>query len=799
MKSIFFALSIVLIALTAAQAGSLDWNVKKVVIEGTVTDSISNKPLDLVTVRVIGSGITTLTNADGRYRLLLAPGTWKLHFSHVAYASQTDTVTVDSNDVMLDVPLERTVYELKGATVYIRAYDPAQEIILQAIARKKDILNQLADYSYDAYTKVVITDLEKQGAESIFLIAESQTTAYWEKPGKYKEVITARKQSGNVNAETNLVTVGRILNFNANRIDFGQYSIVSPTATDALSSYNYYLIDTVYLDGRTVFRLEVEPKSNADPLFVGTIDIADSTFDVVAVDMGVNEAVRLPFLDSLRYAQKFALFNNEYWMPVDIRFSGQVHFGVKLPEIPQNIGFVQSASLHSFSFEQGHKKGMFDEYLIEVKPSADRYDSLLWNTRQTIPLTNTERQAYHRIDSIEALPPSIAEVGRRVFFGTVLLATFGYPELFHYNRAEGYYLGFGGRFTHFSPDLTTRIKTGYSFDRKKWQHEYGASYQLDWRRRLWVSGYWRDDIVKRPTIITDPDYNPTFAALAGKLDPFDYYHEKGFELSAGTKVMNYVDASVGYIDVRQETAPLVADHAIFEGSDPVIRDNPTINNGRLRALNASLTYDNRPFMRYKEHTERMEQVDRTMLTVGVEHASPDLIDNDFDYTRYYVQLFLRKRLLGMGVTTIHAYAGASDGDLPPQRYFTIDHGNGILFGNGEFSTLNRNNFSGNRAASAFVNHDFDRLLFLKSGLPLIKKIPYTLQIFGGAFWSDFHNHTANPGDEQVLNTHGPYAEAGFGLGNMTPFLSPFNLGLFFTWQVSEYKTSYFQWTLGFAF
>lgn len=799
MKGISCVLCVLLLAVCTAHGQRSDLSSARVVVEGIVTDSLSDRPIERVTVRVVGSGMSTITNPEGRYRLLLTPGAWELHFTHVAFEKKSETVALIRDDVTLDVALIRAIHELPGATVYSRAYDPAQRIIIEAIARKKDILNRLADYQYDAYTKFVVEDLAKEEAEAIFLIAESQTTAYWERPNKYKEVITARRQSGNIDADNNLVTVGQILNFNANRIEIGQYSLVTPTATDALSNYNYYLIDTVHLDGRPVFRLEVEPQSGAKPLFVGTIDIADSTFDVVAVDVGVNDAVRLPFIDSLRYSQHFAHFRNEFWMPVEIRLTGQVHLGMKLPEIPQHMGFAQSASLYSYSFEQGHRKGLFDEYVIEVLPDADKVDSVAWAGRQTIPLTAVEIEGYRRIDSIEALPPSLRKRLLRAAAASVFLATFGYPDIFHFNRAEGYYLGLGGRFDQFSPNLSLRLKAGYSFDREKMQHEYGAAYRIDHNRRLWIGGLWRDDVVKRPTIITEQNYNPTFTALGWKIDPFDYYHEKGVQFSVRSKLINFVDATLGYLDVRQTSAPIANDHSIFRELDPAIRDNPSIADGRLRALSGSVTYDSRPMMRNKGRDIRFNEVSFTRFTVGIETASPDLIDNDFDYRRYFAQLYRRQRTASIGVTTINAYGGLSEGDLPPQRYFTIDHGNGILFGNGEFSTLNENNFAGNRAAMVYVNHDFDRLLFRRSGLPLVKDIPFTLQVFGGAFWTDFHNHTAHAGDEFVNTTRGPYTELGFGLGNMTPFLAPFNFGLFFTWQGSTYDTNNFAWTLGFAF
>ncbi len=42
----------------------------------------------------------------------------------------------------------------------------------------------------------------------------------------------------------------------------------------------------------------------------------------------------------------------------------------------------------------------------------------------------------------------------------------------------------------------------------------------------------------------------------------------------------------------------------------------------------------------------------------------------------------------------------------------------------------------------------------------------------------------------------PYGEAGFTLGNLTPFLSPFDLAVSFTWQLSSYPTQRFR--LGFG-
>jgi hypothetical protein len=78
----------------------------------------------------------------------------------------------------------------------------------------------------------------------------------------------------------------------------------------------------------------------------------------------------------------------------------------------------------------------------------------------------------------------------------------------------------------------------------------------------------------------------------------------------------------------------------------------------------------------------------------------------------------------------------------------------------------------------------------------LKHVPFKLSVHGGAFWTDFVNHTAQPGDENVRIAPRAYSEIGFGLANLTPFLMPINMALYFTWQLSDYDTSLFQISLG---
>ena len=141
-----------------------------------------------------------LANDQGQYRLVLESGSYRLKFSHVAHYSEYREVHVSDSELILDVALREAVIRVPGTKVYGRAYDPAQRIIVEAIARKREILTQLHSYRCDAYVKMVVRNEGEDDSSAIGYILESQLECFWEQPDKYKEVIVARRQSSNLKA-----------------------------------------------------------------------------------------------------------------------------------------------------------------------------------------------------------------------------------------------------------------------------------------------------------------------------------------------------------------------------------------------------------------------------------------------------------------------------------------------------------------------------------------------------------------------------------------------------------------------
>ncbi len=248
------------------------------VLKGTVINSQTQESVAFATIKVQQSSQTIMTNEDGSFSLQVDKGTYHLTCSHIAYYTYKSEVEIDSDTLELKILLHPSLIELPSIHVYERNYDAAQVIIREAIGHKDEILAKLKSYQFDAYTKTTIWDASNLDSLKPMYLTETELIAYWKYPYEYKEIISARKGSANIESKNIIISIGEIPNFNDNRIKLGASPLVSPTAEDALEYYNYYLLDTLFYDTLAVYLLEIEPKSNTTPLFIGTIQINANSY-----------------------------------------------------------------------------------------------------------------------------------------------------------------------------------------------------------------------------------------------------------------------------------------------------------------------------------------------------------------------------------------------------------------------------------------------------------------------------------------------------------------------------------------
>lgn len=778
-------IALVVPALGLAQAPGAP---RTAVVTGTVTSATTGTAVRIASVRLVGGSASALTNDAGRYRIELPLGEQRVEVRRIGYRPATVAVLVAVGGATADVRLERLAVSLERVLVTAQD-DAARRIVAAAIRRKQETRGQLHDYRYDGDVRLVVRNLGKpaDSASSVLLVTQSRTSAYWEEPNQFQETIVARRQTGNFPAERNLIGVGQITNFGRDRLQIGRFELASPIADDALDRYEYHVLDTLVVDGRRVFRLSLEPKDDGNPAFAGVMDIADSTFDVTGIDVEVNNSVRLGFVRNLRYQQRFGAMNGR-WMPRTIELSLEL----RSPLDGSQYRVERTAELSGFRFNEGSRPPGLGEYRIVVADSADRADSAVWTDARAIPLTAAEQGAFARIDSIQHAPLTAKQQVARALVLTLRSA--GNPDIFHYNRVDGAYLGVANTWIDppGMPFTEPAVKLGRANAGARWQYRAGDRVRLSESRQLWVGATYGDEMASRTTL-TSPGYNATSRALFSTIDPLDYFRERGLALTLGTRVVRFVHFDAGYRDVRQMSLATAIEHPPIRSFDRrAIRSNPAIDDGRLRALSSSLTFDSRPLARQAGRDIQLGALQWTRLVVGAE-SSPGLrLGSDFDYSRFTVRLDRRQQSFGLGVTSLLATAGIATRTVPAQRWFGVDGGAQVLETQASpFGTLVDSSFSAPRAAVVAVQHNFDRLLFTRSGLPLVRNIPFTLAVRGSMFWTGY---AGAPTGQMVMAA--PYEEAGFSLGNLTPFAAPFNLSARFAWQISRYPTTPFRFSIG---
>jgi hypothetical protein len=288
------------------------------------------------------------------------------------------------------------------------------------------------------------------------------------------------------------------------------------------------------------------------------------------------------------------------------------------------------------------------------------------------------------------------------------------------------------------------------------------------------------------------------SAFVNRVDPNEYFRDHGLALSAGVRLLPFTRLELRYDDVHQSTLDTLPNTGFRPTRLPPL-PNPPIVDGHLRLVGGTLSFDSRPLTRTRLGEGAMSSDSWTRISFTFDVSAHNVLASDYSFRRYAVHLEHQQRWGPAGITTLTAVGGITTGYTPPQQFFTVGYGIQVLAAEGSaFNTLSRTEFAGTRAAMLLVRHDFGRLLFAGSGLPILRAFPATFSLHGGVFWTSLTSQLRAPADTMLFTAIRPYTEAGFTFANLTPFLSPFDFAISCTWQLSHYPTNGFRFGLGFT-
>ncbi len=749
-------------------------------VYGTVRDAETGKGLMLTNITVKGTTKGTTTDKNGKYNLFLPPGSYELLFTYMGYSSVKKAIQITNRDVALDVRLRPIVLPLPAITV-TPGENPALRIIKKAIENKKRIRKKLRNYRLTAYTKLIADVRMGKGVavmgisdSAVTMIMETKTDAYWEKPDKHKEIILARKQSAFLPAVSNLLTSSDFIeDFSKDLIEMADNEIAGPLSPAGLKSYYYSLIGTTVMDSLKIHKIRISQLRDHHPLLQGTIYIADGTYALMMVDLELTKAALPLFFTQLHYKQRYELFENLFWMPVNLSLQaeGKISMIIHL-----QFSLKALSVLQDYRINKPFKGKIFDRVVIKVLPEADKRDSLYWAKNQLIPPTTEDIRVYEKGDSLKVayerkrnrIRPRNLLFGKHLRFGEEKgLRLPGILESYRFNRVEGHALHFGTKTWGLLPNLRfLNLHLGYGFEDKRFKYAADIGYHSPWYANLDL----RVGVSQRLGWIDEGkegegNLGMTLLSLLGKYDWRDFFYRRGWRASLEGDFHPLIRAWLGFSQGVYSNARKNTEWSLLRKSWKY-RQNPPINEGKDNSLYLGLSLDPRKFIDNAGRLERIGGKGYQFVDVGISHSDKRLLASDFSYTKLWAYIRGDFDLHRLGMFSYRLYLGTALGWLPTQRIFRLPANLPHLTSPWRFHTLKIGEFSGDRYYSLLLEQDLGGQPFRWLKIPLLRNSQWGLILFGSAGWIDIGDRSRSIQVVEANPTGKPFYELGFGVDHI---------------------------------
>ena len=747
----------------------------QIVIEGYITDADTGDPLPAANLQIEGTLSGSITNNDGKFVLELKSLPASVLITYIGYESKRINISKVTKG-QLNIQLKPVILEMDA--IEVSAEDPAMNIMRKVIKKKQEWRKKLKTYKADAYSRMVL-----ENDSGIVLIAESISKAFWDSEKGPREVIISKRQTNNLKIGQNFAAASYIPNFYDDDIAINGFKIIGITNPDALNYYQYKLVGRRMLDKKVVYDIEVIPTSILQPTFKGRIAVLDEDYVLLNVDLKPNESILFPPPIkewNLYYKQQFSNFGKEFWLPVDVRINGDLLIGFTGLQFPRII-YSQNSHLNNYEINIDLPDSLYKKNDL-IRVDSTRLDStkMFTDNPDVLPLTDREDEAYQQIDSTMTVEKAFKPTGflarltevdagsaeddtTKSLFG--LINKYFDPELW-YNRVDALHGGLIFE-TEFGKRLGIKILGAYNSGSKKWAYGGESNLKLLNNQNLGLNLSYYTSTESQYSSTFYPWFLTSFLPLFARDDYFDYYWREHFRTQVKYDCKSTkLEFTAGYNHEKDSNLEKTTNWDIIRKSYTQ-RENPEINPGILQSVDLKIVYkgDKAPF----------GMVGSRYAEITIEHSSKDLLGSDFNFTRFdgliewRFNTFLKRRILP-NVLDFKLVGGYSAGELPLQRYGSLD-GNLYIFSPfGSFRTLNGQVYRGEKYAALYWEHNFRTAPFELIGLRYLAKKGIGIIIHGahGRTWIE-NNHLTEQ-NKSYLYTNKLHHELGISINSLFDFL-----------------------------
>jgi hypothetical protein len=774
-----------------------------------VTDATTGDPLPYVAIRGVNIKLGAITDFDGYYSIETTEAVDSLLTSYMGYSSVRKAVILNQVQV-IDFSLGEAASSLQEFVVRPGGINPAVIIMKRAQKRKKEYNPEKIEYyEYEGYNKVqlaVDNVTEKFRKRKIFsameplfdtissfgdstsnkvlpvFVSETISDYYYRKfPRRTKEVIKATKLQGvGVGDES---YVSQILgstfqqyNFYENNLYILDKDFISPLSSTANAYYHFTLRDSVVIDGKSCYQIQVDPKNPIDLVFRGMIWIEASSYALKRLSLEITSEANLNFVEKLKIQQEFEEVEPTYWLPNKTRVL------IDIAELTNNtvgmIGLYYNSTKNT-KINNVHELPFYEDK-ITIEENSFARDEQYWDTARHERITAADKKVYQMVDSLKNQPlvKTYIDIVEIAVEGHIPKGKIDLGPWFHllgYNRLEGLRMRVGFRTTpEFHKDLQLRTYGAFGFKDKKFK--YGAFGEYVFSRTKWAKagihikndveliGITEEDVGSALydafALIGTDQINRSFTKrIWGEKELVKGYTQR---ISFTHKTYNFEpvgDFNFGYFSRSGDpTSPI---KSAFDITSINLR-------GRIS--------HKEQFIYRRTGRYSLGNLKAPVLSFDYTKSFDNVLGGDFSFDQVGLELWQFNSLGNFGTFQYTAKAYKTFGTAPYPALF-IMRGNQSFFSNAQsYNLMDFFEFAADQYVSFDYEHQFNGLIMNR--IPLAKKLKLRSFVNTKAVYGTMSQANRNlmpldnPGftNPNFFDNGKPYVEMGYGLENIFRFI-----------------------------
>lgn len=470
-------------------------------IKGRVTDADTGEGLPFAGLVFEGTTIGLSTDIDGYYSIETHdPSAKVLVCQLLGYDDQKVPVKQGSYQE-INFKMKLAMNNIQGIIVKPDNHKMKRVLANINANRDRNDPDKKPEYQADVYTKMELdlTNAEDQIRSKSFrknfgfvfdymdtsvvsgqpylpiMISENKARRFHKNnPALDKEIVEASRTSG-INDESKVAQFTGSLhmktNFYDSFINAFDVNIPSPLSPSGDLYYNYFLIDSTFIDGHKNYQIRFHPgKMVSTPTFDGEMFIDTENWGLREMHVKLKKGANINWLRDLTIDVTNQLVGDSTWFFLEDKMYAD--FSVTMRDSSKVMSFLGNRTRNYSNVEfyippRSEINKLSDN--VTISQDAGEHDDEYWQSARPYALSEKEQNIYNMVDSIKQVPlfKSLYDIVYMVVMGYYDFNKIGlgpYFKIISFNNLEGVRLQMGARTNaNFSKKVRFTAYAAYGF------------------------------------------------------------------------------------------------------------------------------------------------------------------------------------------------------------------------------------------------------------------------------------------------------------------------------------------------